>query len=138
MGTPPIIVGGGGERRTLQIAARLGDACNLPSDLSTLLRKVDVLHRHCADVGRDPAQVAVTVLDLPVVGTDRDDAWRRVERLRGRTAAAAYARRHHAGEAGQHRDRYRVLADHGVTTVFVGLPDLDSPADVERLVAVLG
>ena len=64
-------------------------------------RKIAVLRAHCADVGRDPAEVAVTVLDLPVVGRDRDDAWARVERLRGRTAAAAYARRTHAGTVGR-------------------------------------
>ena len=86
-----MIVGGGGERRTLRIAARLGDAINVPSDLETLDRKVEVLRGHCRDVGRDPAEVAVTVLDLPVVGRDRDDTWARVERLRGRTPAAAYA-----------------------------------------------
>jgi alkanesulfonate monooxygenase SsuD/methylene tetrahydromethanopterin reductase-like flavin-dependent oxidoreductase (luciferase family) len=138
VGSPPIIVGGSGERRTLRIAAALGDACNLPSDPGTLARKVEVLHRHCADVGRDPAEVAVTVLDLPVVGTDRDDTWRRVERLRGRTPAATYAARHHAGEAEAHRERYRALhRDFAVSTVFVGLPDLGGADDVARLAAVL-
>jgi alkanesulfonate monooxygenase SsuD/methylene tetrahydromethanopterin reductase-like flavin-dependent oxidoreductase (luciferase family) len=138
VGTPPVIVGGSGERRTLRIAAELGDGCNLPSDPATLARKVEVLHRHCADVGRDPREVAVTVLDLPVVGADRDDTWRRVERLRGRTAAATYAARHHAGEAAAHRERYRVLhRDFGVSTVFVGLPDLEGAADLERLAPVL-
>lgn len=138
VGRPPVIVGGSGERRTLRIAAALADACNLPSDEEVLARKVQVLRAHCVDVGRDPAEVAVTVLDLPVVGTDRDDTWRRVERLRGRTAAAAFARRHHAGEAASHRDRYRRLGEErGVDTVFVGLPDLDGPDDVARLAGVL-
>jgi alkanesulfonate monooxygenase SsuD/methylene tetrahydromethanopterin reductase-like flavin-dependent oxidoreductase (luciferase family) len=80
----PVIVGGGGEHRTLRIAASLGDATNVPSSLETLDRKVEVLRAHCRDVGRDPAEVAITVLDLPVVGRDRDDTWSRVERLRGR------------------------------------------------------
>ena len=44
----PIIVGGSGEKRTLRIAARLGDGCNLPSDLATLDRKLAVLREHCA------------------------------------------------------------------------------------------
>ena len=137
VGRPEVVVGGGGERRTLRIAAALGDACNVGSDLPTVLRKTEVLHQHCRAVGRDPAEVAVTVLDLPVVGFDRDDTWRRVERLRGRTAAATYARAHHAGEAGSHRDRYRELAAHGVRTVFVGLPDLGSAADLERFAPVI-
>ncbi|WP_270887222.1 LLM class flavin-dependent oxidoreductase [Pedococcus sp. 5OH_020] len=137
LGQPQIIVGGGGEARTLRIAAAQGDACNVPSDLETLDRKIAVLRRHCAAVGREAGEVAITVLDVPVVGRDRDDAWNRVERLRGRTSAAAFAARHHAGPADSHRDRYKVLADRGVRTVFVSLPDLDTAADVERLGDVL-
>ena len=133
--TCPVIVGGGGERRTLRIAARLGDGCNVPAD--KVEAKTEVLRRHCEEVGRDPAEVAVTVLDLPVVGRDRDDAWERVERLRGRTAAATYARRHHAGTAAQHRERYLQLADEGVSTVFVATPDLARPEDVLDLAAML-
>ena len=135
----PVVVGGGGERRTLRIAARLGDACNvrLTADDADLDRKIEVLHRHCADVGRDPAEVEVTVLDVPVVGRDRDDAWERVERLRGRTAASPYARAHHAGTAADHRERWARLAERGVGTVFAALPDLTGPEDVERLGAAL-
>ena len=92
-----------------------------------------VLHDHCRDVGRDPAEVAVTVLDLPVVGRDRDDVWARVERLRGRTPAAAYARRTHAGTVPEQRDRYAALAARGVSTVFVSLPDLAGADDVAAL-----
>ena len=135
-GTIPVIVGGGGERRTLRIAARLGDAINVPSDLDTLDRKVEVLRAHCREVGRDPAEVAVTVLDLPVVGRDRDDTWARVERLRGRTPAAAYARRTNAGTAADQRDRYGALADRGVDSVFLALPDLAGPDDVVALAAL--
>ncbi len=129
-----VVVGGAGERRTLRIAARLGDACNLSArDLDVLDHKIDVLRRHCAEVGRDPAEVAVTVLDLPVVGRDRDDVWARVERHRGRTPAAAYAARTHAGTVAQHRERYAVLAGRGVATVFLSTPDLDGPDDVLAL-----
>ena len=136
-GSVPVVVGGSGERRTLRIAARLGDACNLrTTDLDRLRHQVGVLHRHCADVGRDPAEVAVTVLDLPVVGRDRDDTWRRVERHRGRAAAAAYAARTHAGTVADHRDRYAVLAAEGVSTVFLATRDLDGPDDLRDLAAL--
>jgi hypothetical protein len=74
--------------------------------------------------------VAVTVLDLPVVGADRDDVWAKVERLRGRTAAATYAVRHHAGTPAHQRERYERLAERGVSTVFVALPDLRTPEDL--------
>ncbi len=132
----PIIVGGGGEKRTLAIAARLGDGCNLPSDLGTLDRKLAIFRQHCVAAGRDPAEAEVTVLDIPVIGRDREDAASIVEKLRGRTNAAAFARSHHAGTADDHIGRYRLLADRGVTTVFVSLPDLTRPEDVLRLAPV--
>lgn len=127
----PVIVGGSGEHRTLRVAARLGDACNLrTTDHDALLHKIGVLRDHCAAVGRDPADVAVTVLDLPVVGRDRDDVWRRVERHRGRTAAATYAATTHAGTVADQRDRYARLAAVGVSTVFLATRDLDGPEAV--------
>jgi alkanesulfonate monooxygenase SsuD/methylene tetrahydromethanopterin reductase-like flavin-dependent oxidoreductase (luciferase family) len=130
----PVIVGGSGERRTLRIAARLGDACNLrTTDQEVLEHQISVLRAHCADVGRDPTEVAVTVLDLPVVGRDRDDVWRRVEKHRGRTSAAAYAAKTHAGTVADHRDRYAGLAATGVSTVFVATRDIDGPDDVLEL-----
>jgi alkanesulfonate monooxygenase SsuD/methylene tetrahydromethanopterin reductase-like flavin-dependent oxidoreductase (luciferase family) len=127
----PVIVGGSGERRTLRIAARIGDACNLrTTDEEVLVHKIGVLREHCDAVGRDPAEVAVTVLDLPVVGRDRDDVWRRVEQHRGRTGAATYAAATHAGTVAEHRDRYAALADAGVSTVFLATRDLDGPEAV--------
>jgi alkanesulfonate monooxygenase SsuD/methylene tetrahydromethanopterin reductase-like flavin-dependent oxidoreductase (luciferase family)/predicted kinase len=132
----PIIVGGGGERRTLRIAARLGDGCNVPSDLATVDRKLAVLREHCREAGRDPADVQITVLDVPVIGDDRAHAAAIVERLRGRTPAAAFARRHHSGTAADHIGRYRLLAERGVSTVFISLPDLTGPADVLRLAPI--
>ena len=132
-GPVPIIVGGAGERRTLSIAARLGDGCNLPSDLPTLDRKLAILRSHCAAAGRDPEQVRITVLDLPVIGRDREHVGSIVEARRGRTAAADFALRHHAGTADDHIGRYRLLAERGVRTVFVSLPDLAGPDDVLRL-----
>ena len=76
------------------------------------------------------------MLDVPVIGHDREQAASIVERLRGRAAAAAYARQHHAGTADDHIGRYRLLAERGVTTVFVALPDLADPDDVLRLAPV--
>ena len=75
--------------------------------------------------------------DIPVVGRDREQAGAIVERLRGRTAAAAFARRHHAGLPADHIGRYRQLAERGVSTVFVALPDLAGPDDVLRLAPVI-
>lgn len=130
VGDLPVIVGGTGAR-TLRIAATLGDAANVPSARPALDGYVETLRRHRADA-------RVTVLDLPTVGTDRDDTWARVERLRGRTRAAAYAERTHAGTVAEHRDRWGGLAALGVDTVFVALADLEGPEDVGRLAPLLG
>ena len=137
VGDIPIIVGGSGERRTLRIAARLADGCNLPARPDLLDHKVAVLRRHCAEVGRDPAEVAITVLDLPIVGADREEVASTVERLRGRLSASAFAARHAAGTVADQIDRYRDLADRGVRTVFVAPPDLTGAAQVERFAPII-
>jgi hypothetical protein len=80
---------------------------------------------------------SVTVLDLPVVGRDREHAAQLVERLRGRVSAAAYARQHNAGTPAEHVERYRTLAGSGVDTIFVALPDLSGPDEIERFAAVI-
>ena len=59
-GGPKIMIGGGGEKRTLRLVARYADQCNVTGDVPTLARKIGVLHRHCSEVGRDPAEVGVT------------------------------------------------------------------------------
>ena len=99
-------------------------------------RKLAVLRQHCADAGRDPAEVEVTVLDVPVIGRDRAHTAAVVESLRGRVSATAFAARHHAGTTDDHIGRYRLLAERGVTSVFVSLPDLAHPDDVLRLAPV--
>jgi F420-dependent oxidoreductase-like protein len=59
-GGPRIMIGGGGEKRTLRLVAQYADLCNVTGNVGTLARKIEVLHRHCADVGRDPAEIRVT------------------------------------------------------------------------------
>jgi F420-dependent oxidoreductase-like protein len=60
---PPILIGGGGEKKTLRLVARYADACNLfgssPDDVA---RKLDVLREHCAAEGRDYEDIVKTVL----------------------------------------------------------------------------
>ncbi|GAA2747075.1 hypothetical protein GCM10009868_35050 [Terrabacter aerolatus] len=131
VGELPVIVGGGGDR-TLRVAARLGDGCNVPSD-EVGLAKVARYLALVAEAGRDPSTVHATVLDLPLVGRDRDDVWSRVERHRGRTAAASFAARHHAGTPDEHTRRLAGLAGRGVTTAFVAPVGLDGPDDVLAL-----
>src|SRR5208283_2397671 len=59
---PRILIGGGGERKTLRLVAVYADACNINGDIGTIAHKLEVLHRHCDNVGRDPADIEVTAL----------------------------------------------------------------------------
>ncbi|MCV7366040.1 LLM class F420-dependent oxidoreductase [Mycolicibacterium duvalii] len=72
---PKVLIGGGGERKTLRLVAQYGDACNLfgssPGDVA---HKLDVLRRHCDDVGRDFDDIRVTILaNDPMPGPDTID-----------------------------------------------------------------
>ena len=67
-----------------------------------------------------------------MVGDSRDDTARRVERLRGRTPAATYAARQHAGEPAAHAERYVRLRKMGVSAMFLALPDLMRSDDLDR------
>jgi F420-dependent oxidoreductase-like protein len=71
---PPILVGGGGERKTLRLAARYADACNVfatsPEDVA---HKLDVLRAHCDAEGRDYDAIAKTLLAVRPALADVDE-----------------------------------------------------------------
>ncbi|HVW44500.1 MAG TPA: TIGR03560 family F420-dependent LLM class oxidoreductase [Amycolatopsis sp.] len=61
---PPILIGGAGERKTLRLVARYADACNvfdIPDGGRTIKHKLDVLARHCEDLGRPSDDITKTV-----------------------------------------------------------------------------
>lgn len=64
---PRILIGGSGERKTLRLVAQYADACNIFGGPDEVARKLEVLRRHCEDVGRDPNDIEVTAMyrDLP-------------------------------------------------------------------------
>lgn len=60
---PPILIGGSGERKTLRLVAQYADACNIfPEGVDGVRHKLDVLRRHCDDVGRDYDSIEKTML----------------------------------------------------------------------------
>lgn len=125
----PIIVGGSGEQVTLRLAAELADGCNLFGDAASVRRKVEVLHRHCNDVGRDPADVEITHLSTALVASDGADLSRRVESLRpSRQGPDRYAASVNGGTVDDHEARFREFADAGVGTVMISMPDVFDPA----------
>ncbi|MDQ1431441.1 MAG: hypothetical protein QOF40_2043, partial [Actinomycetota bacterium] len=77
---PRIMIGGGGERKTLRLVAQYADACNFFGGPDEVAHKVDVLRRHCDALGRDPNEIEVTALfgNLPA-GASRDDVIRGAE-----------------------------------------------------------
>jgi F420-dependent oxidoreductase-like protein len=68
----PLLIGGGGERRTLAIAARYADHWNAWTTPDLLAHKVGVLRAHCEQVGRDPAEIHVSTQALLYLSTDKD------------------------------------------------------------------
>jgi F420-dependent oxidoreductase-like protein len=59
---PPILVAGGGERKTLRLVAQYADACNLFGEAATVGPKLEILKAHCDAVGRDYATIEKTTL----------------------------------------------------------------------------
>src|SRR5690349_331644 len=53
----PVLVGGGGERKTLRYTAKHADIWHGFGDAETVARKCRILDAHCADLGRDPAEI---------------------------------------------------------------------------------
>lgn len=78
---PPILIGGGGEQKTLRLVAQYADACNL-FDLGydEVAHKLDVLDRHCERLGRDPATIARSMIVISRPFDDIDAFLRRMER----------------------------------------------------------
>jgi F420-dependent oxidoreductase-like protein len=115
----PILVGGSGERRTLRLVARHADACNLFGDAATVRHKIEVLHRHCAEVDREPSEVTVTNLtQARVIGAGDE-----------RPAE-------HAGTVDEQIGRYRAFAEAGVQTAIVSLPDV-AEGGIDRFAPVI-
>jgi alkanesulfonate monooxygenase SsuD/methylene tetrahydromethanopterin reductase-like flavin-dependent oxidoreductase (luciferase family) len=77
---PPIMIGGGGEKKTLRLVARYADACNLfPSP--DLARKLDVLRAHCEAEGRDYDAITKTCYFIFDVGEKGEKTGEMIDRL---------------------------------------------------------
>ena len=72
----PIMIGGSGEKKTLRTVARYADMWNAMGEADFLRHKLDVLRRHCDDVGRDIAQIELTVGCKPIIRDTEAEARR--------------------------------------------------------------
>jgi F420-dependent oxidoreductase-like protein len=118
----PIMVGGGGEKRTLRAVARYADACNIFGDAETIRHKMKILDEHCAAEGRNPREITRTALKTLVIGRDDAEAAKKAEPLRAR-----YGERFDvigvAGGADEVRAVAREQLDAGLDGLIVNLPD---------------
>ncbi|HEX4982986.1 MAG TPA: TIGR03560 family F420-dependent LLM class oxidoreductase [Ilumatobacteraceae bacterium] len=130
----PIWVGGSGERKTLRLVAELADACNLFGEPDVVRRKVAILHRHCDEVGRDPAAIEVSHLSTVLVGRDRGDVSELVDRLRPkRRPAERFASDVNAGTIDDHLARIERYRESGVGTMILSVAGTGEPGVMERL-----
>jgi F420-dependent oxidoreductase-like protein len=79
--SPPIMIGGSGERYTLKIIAKYADACNLFGSTETVKRKLSILNEHCKSVGRDYDSILKTKLGFVVIDNDKKMAEKRVQQI---------------------------------------------------------
>ncbi len=81
-GGPPVLVGGGGEQRTLKIAAKHADMTHwFPLGLEVLKHKTEVLARHCDAIGRDPSTIERTMATPVVLAASEQEAAAILEKL---------------------------------------------------------
>ena len=126
-GGPKIMVGGGGEQRTLKLVAQYADACNLHGDPATIRHKIDVLHRHCADVGRDPSEIAITRLATMMI-TESGQQTVEIENFLARAAGPDALLGSNIGQPHEIVEQLHLLADAGVEEFIFNLPLADAAA----------
>jgi F420-dependent oxidoreductase-like protein len=108
----PIMVGGGGEKKTLRLVAQYADACNVFGSPEGIARKYAILDEHCATVGRDPRSIERSTLQNVRLGP------------------GSHAR---TESAQQVVDRFGELWDAGAEHIIFELKDVHEPAYMELL-----
>jgi len=107
----PLLIGGGGEKVTLRIAARYADEWNVWGDVETLRHKNQVLDAHCKDVGRDPKAIQRSAVALLFLSDDAAF----VEKMRSRDIGRPKI----VGNADQVREIVAAYRDAGVDELIV-------------------
>ncbi len=134
----PILVGGSGEKRTLRLAARLADACNLFGDPEKVRNKVQVLRGHCEEFGRPAEEVEVTHLTSAMADSDRRQLRKRVDRLRSRSISPeSYSARHNAGTVEDLIALFSAYSEAGAQHSIVAIPDVGMEGSVESFAPVV-
>lgn len=128
----PIMIGGGGEKRTLRLVAKYADMCNVFGDPERVRHKVEVLRRHCEVVDRNPLEVEVTHLTNALAAADRKTLRTTVDRLRDRnTTPEAYMKRNNAGTIDDLENLFVAYASAGAGHSIVAIPDVEDEGSIE-------
>ncbi len=131
----PIVIGGGGERRTLRIVARYADACNVGGGLDNVRHKDEVLRRHCAEVGRDEAEIERTAgVGVCVIRDDPAEAQRVMDRIFAHNGQARPWQNQLVGSPEQVADMLRPYREIGFHHFTVGFPAPYDEESLDRLV----
>lgn len=134
-GGPKIMIGGGGEQRTLNLVARYADLCNVFGDADTVRHKVAVLRKHCADVGRDPAEIAVTRLSTLIV-TDTTEEGAQLRETMIASHGEQVVRARHLGTADEIVDSIVPVIEAGADYLIFSMPRA-TPAQIRSTCELL-
>ncbi|HEX6129364.1 MAG TPA: TIGR03560 family F420-dependent LLM class oxidoreductase [Candidatus Limnocylindria bacterium] len=131
----PLLIGGGGERKTLRIVARYADACNVGGGFDNVKHKDEVLRRHCEEVGRDESEIERTVgMGVCIIRDDPDEAQRTMERIFAGHGGAKPWRNQLVGTPEQVADGMRPFLEIGFRHFIIGFPAPFDGESMERLV----
>lgn len=132
----PILVGGGGVRRTLRTVARYADACNLGGGFANVKRKNEVLLRHCEEVGRDESEIERTVsMGVCIIRDDEAEARRVFSDIFRRNGKAKEWERQVVGTPAQVVETLRPFLGIGFRHFVIGFPSPYDTESMERMVA---
>jgi F420-dependent oxidoreductase-like protein len=132
-GDIPILVGGSGERKTLRLVAQYADGCNIFGDAERARHLMEVLDAHCADVGRDPAEITRTRLGTLAIGRTHEEAERELASWPDRANLDPERRQMvmTLGDPDEVGEQIRALVDAGLEGFVFNMPnpqDLDTVA----------
>ncbi len=133
--TLPLLIGGGGEKRTLRIVARYADACNVGGGFDNVKRKDEILREHCQAVGRDESEIERTVgMGMCIIRDDPAEAKRLSDAIFERNGNAEPWKNQLIGTPEQVADTLRPFLSIGFRHFIVGFPAPYDPESMERLI----
>src|SRR3954447_10327014 len=125
-GGPKILVGGGGEQRTLRIAAKHADMTHwFPLGFDALAHKTELLTRYCEEIGRDPATIERTMATPVIVAPDARSAEAMIDMLPAERRAMVKG-----GTPEQAADVLRPYIDAGFTGFTFNNPTYSTPESI--------